>query len=83
MYINYKYIMLGVKTMMDWIVDNKVLSGIGGVILTILAGIVGHFIKKKKDESHPSQTITSGNNSNNIQGGNNVNVTIGDKNVRK
>ncbi|PEZ83066.1 hypothetical protein CN374_29050 [Bacillus cereus] len=65
--------------MMDWIADNKVFSGIGGVILTILVGIIGSFIKKKKDENQPSQTITSGNNSNNIQGGNNVNVKIGDK----
>lgn len=65
--------------MLDWIADNKVFSGIGGVVLTILAGIIGSFIKKKRDESQPSQTITSGNNSNNIQGGKDVNVTIGDK----
>lgn len=67
--------------MMDWIADNKVLSGIGGVILTILAGIIGNFIKKK-DESQPSQTITAGDNSNNIQGGKDVNVTFGEKNER-
>lgn len=65
--------------MLDWIADNKVFSGIGGVVLTILAGIIGNFIKKKKGESQPSQTITSGDNSNNIQGGNDVNVTISDK----
>ncbi|PFX76430.1 hypothetical protein COL39_03605 [Bacillus cereus] len=64
---------------MDWIADNKVFSGIGGVVLTILAGIIGSFIKKKRDESQPNQTITSGKNSNNIQGGKDVNVTIGDK----
>jgi hypothetical protein len=69
--------------MLEWITENKVFSGIGGVVLTIVAGIIGHFIKKKKDENHSRQTITSGNNSNNIQGGNDVNVTIGDKNVRK
>lgn len=68
---------------MDWIADNKVFSGIAGVVLTILVGIIGNFIKKKKDISHPSQTITSGNNSNNIQGGNDVNVKIGDKNDRR
>ncbi|HDR6256879.1 TPA: hypothetical protein QCU36_002571 [Bacillus cereus] len=64
---------------MDWIADNKVFSGIGGVALTIIAGIIGSFIKKKRDESQASQTITAGNNSNNIQGGKDVNVTIGDK----
>ncbi len=72
--------MLGAKKMWDWIVDNKVFSGIGGVLLTILAGI---FIKNKKDKSQPSQSITAGNKSNNIQGGNDVNVTIGDKNDRR
>jgi hypothetical protein len=64
---------------LDWITENKVFSGIAGVALTIAAGIIGNF--KKKDKSSPSQTITAGNNSNNVQGGNDVNVTIGDKNV--
>lgn len=68
--------------MMEWIVDNKVFSGFAGVSLTLLASIIGYFVKKKKDVSHPSQNITSGNNSNNIQGGNDVKVTIGDKNDR-
>lgn len=68
--------------MMEWIIDNKVFSGFAGVALTITAGVIGNLIKKKKDVSHPSQTITSGNKSNNIQGGNDVNVTIGEKNDR-
>ncbi len=70
---------LEVRAMMDWIADNKVFSGIGGVVLTILAGVIGSYIKKKKDVGQPIQTITSGNNSNNIQSGNDVNVTISDK----
>ena len=69
--------------MLEWISDNKVFSGIGGVVLTILAGIIGYFFKKKNDKSLPSQSITAGNNSNNIQGSNEVNVTIGDKNDRR
>lgn len=68
--------------MWEWIVENKVLSGIGGTVLTLLAGGIAYLFKKKsKDE--PSQTINSGDNSNNIQGGNDVNVTIGDNHVRK
>ena len=68
--------------MLDWIVENKVFSGFAGTALTVLAGIIGALIKKKKDKAQPSQKITSGANSNNIQGGNDVNVTIGDKNAR-
>jgi len=69
--------------MLEWISDNKVFSGIGGVVLTILAGTIGYFFKKKTDKSQPSQSIKAGNNSNNIQGGNDVKVTIGEKNDRR
>lgn len=69
--------------MLNWISDNKVFSGIGGVILTLLVGFIGNSIKKNKDKSKPNQSITAGDNSNNIQGGKDVKVTIGDKNVGK
>lgn len=64
---------------MDWLLEHKVLSGIGGTILTISAGIIAYIFRKKGDKSQPSQSITSGENSTNIQGGNDVKVTIGDK----
>lgn len=67
--------------MWEWITENKVFSGIGGTLLTLLAGVLGYLFKKKS-KSEPSQSIKSGDNSNNIQG-NDVNVTIGDKNVRR
>ncbi|MEK1830896.1 hypothetical protein AAAC51_23275 [Priestia megaterium] len=68
--------------MLDWIVDNKVFSGFAGTALTILVGIIGASVKKKKDKAQPTQKITSGDSSNNIQGGNDVNITIGDKDDR-
>lgn len=68
--------------MWEWITDNKVLSGIGGTILTLLAGFITYLLNKKP-KTEPKQSIKSGDNSNNIQGGNDVSVTIGDKNVRK
>lgn len=68
---------------MDWISHNKewFFSGIGVTFI----GMVGFFVKRflDKAKNKPSQSITSGNDSNNIQGGKDVNVTIGDKNVRK
>lgn len=69
--------MLGGRFILNWIIENKdwIFSGIGVTVL----GIVGYFIKRKFDKRKPSQTITSGDYSNNIQGGKDVNVTIGDK----
>ncbi|MEK4442365.1 hypothetical protein [Niallia sp. FSL K6-0077] len=71
--------------MWEWITENKVFSGIGGTILTLGAGYITYLFNKnrKKEEKTPTQSIQSGANSNNVQGGNDVNVTIGDKNVRK
>jgi hypothetical protein len=68
--------------MVDWIVENKVFSGFAGVTLTVVVGIIGSLIKKKKDKDQPSQKITSGDNSKNIQAGNDVNLTFGEKNDR-
>lgn len=73
---------MGVSYMLEWITENQVFSGIAGVALTIIATVIGYYINKKKNDSLPNQSITSGNNSTNIQGGNDVNVTIGDQNVR-
>jgi hypothetical protein len=73
-----------VSYILEWIVENQVFSGIAGVVLTLIAGLLSsYFIKKKKENSTPTQSISSGNNSTNIQGGNDVNVTIGEKNVRR
>ncbi|SHH12920.1 hypothetical protein [Desulfosporosinus lacus] len=67
---------------MNWIVGNKdwIFSGIGVAVLTFVISLIGYCVKKMK---HTSQSITSGDNSNNVQGGNDVNVTIGDKNARR
>ncbi|MNO34236.1 hypothetical protein D3C76_242670 [compost metagenome] len=68
---------------MNWIADNKdwIFSGVGVMALSI----IGFFVKRRldKEKKQPSQSINSGNNSNNVQGGNDVNVTIGDKNARR
>lgn len=63
---------------MKWIIENAdwVFSGIGIAILTVLGGL----FRKKKLDNKNSQTINSGNNSNNIQGGGNINVNIGGEN---
>ncbi|MEK3821359.1 hypothetical protein MKY20_20000 [Cytobacillus sp. FSL W8-0315] len=62
---------------MSWIVENRewIFSGIGVSVF----GILGYLIKRKTNKDKTSQTITSGDNSHNIQGGNDVTVTIGDK----
>lgn len=67
---------------MEWIKENAewVFSGIGATILTIVVGIL---MNRKTDKSNldkkNSQSINSGNNSNNIQGLENINITIGEK----
>ncbi|CAH1054026.1 hypothetical protein [Paenibacillus pseudetheri] len=68
---------------MNWIADNKdwIFSGVGVMALGIIGFFVKRFLDKEKKQS--GQSISSGNNSNNIQGGNDVNVTIGDMNVRR
>ncbi|WP_339292725.1 hypothetical protein MKY48_08640 [Paenibacillus sp. FSL W8-0187] len=67
--------------MIDWIFNNKewVFSGVGISIISLIT----FFLKKGKEKSNSSQTITSGNNSYNIQGGSDVNITIGDKDAGK
>ncbi|HGH7180305.1 TPA: hypothetical protein ACJMKL_002486 [Bacillus luti] len=63
---------------MEWIIQNKewLFSGIGVVIIT---GIIGLVFKNKT----PNQSITSGENSHNYQSGNDLNITVGEKDVRK
>ncbi|WP_400243877.1 LPO_1073/Vpar_1526 family protein [Niallia sp. JL1B1071] len=53
--------------MWEWITDNKVFSGIGGTVLTLVADYLGYLFKKKGKEE-PTQSIQTGDNSNNIQG---------------
>lgn len=66
---------------MNWIIQNSewVFSGIG---VTVILTVLGWIFKKRNVNSQPSQSITSGNNSYNIQGGNDVKVKIGEKNDR-
>lgn len=65
---------------MEWIMENKewLFSGLGISVL----GIVGYFLKRNKGKDKSNQTITSGNDSTNIQGGNNVKVKIGGKDAK-
>lgn len=65
---------------LEWIIENKewLFSGLG---LSIV-GIIGYFLKRNKENNKNSQTITSGDDSTNIQGGKNVKVEIGSKNVK-
>lgn len=60
--------------------ENKewLFSGLGISVL----GIVGYFLKRNKGKDKSNQTITSGNDSTNIQGGNNVKVKIGGKDAK-